>query len=61
MKIETTPFIELDNFVRSKSYASSFTNMQSTFVKKNSKQKGSKNLPRRKDILIHSLILKQQL
>ena len=63
MKIETSPNIELDNFValRSKSYAYSFANMQSTFGKKNSKQNESKSFPKEKVILIHYLSLKQQL
>ena len=63
MKIETSLIIKLVNFVAltSKLYAYSFTNMQSTFVKKMLNEKESKSLPRRKVILIHYLILKQQL
>ena len=57
MKIETSPVIELNNFValRSKSYAYSSAN------KENSEQKESKILPRSHVILIHYLILEQQL
>ena len=60
MKKETSPIIELDNFValRSKSYAFSFANMQSTFGKENSEQKGIQKSPK-KESYINSLFNSQ--
>ena len=57
MKLKTPPIIELDNFIalRSKSYDYSFN------IKKILNKKESKCLPRKKVILLHYLILKQQL
>ena len=61
MKIETSPIIELDNFIalRSKSYSFSYKNAQKTVQK--SKQKGIQHTPIYSQFLIQYLILKQQL